>query len=220
MPAITDFTSLQEAALQWIGRDDDPNDDVRRNIGTMVTLAETKLRPRLKGIRILKTRAKALLDEEWEWLPSNFAHMSSVSVLPANDEAREYPLSYKGEQQFIAERLRLVSTTAPACVTMFTTIGRQIRFGPWHGDPGDATMFRIIYYARPVPLSDSNPTNELLAEHPEIYLYATLVETAPYISDDGRINVWRGALDDAIDMASENDNARGTMAQSPGGWRP
>lgn len=219
MTRIVDYATLQQACLEWIGRDDDPNDDVKRNITTMIQVAENKLRPRMKGMRCLKTRAKALLDEQWEWLPDNLAAMGSVSILPADDEGQEYPLSYKGEEQFVAELQR-----APMGywdrVGFYTTIGLQLRFGPWFGTPTDGTNFRIIYYARPDALSTDAPTNVLLTDHPEIYLYATLVETAPYISDDNRVQLWRAALDDAIGMATENDDIRGTMAQSPAGWRP
>jgi len=216
---ITDYASLQEVSLQWISRDDDPNDDVRRNITTMIQLAEVKLRPRLKGIRILKTRAKALLDEEWEWLPTDFAALSTVSIIPGNDEAQERPLAYKTEQQFVVDNARLRLAGSP--IAIYTIIGKQIRFGPFPSTPpADSTMFRMIYFARPPALSDDAPVNDFLVDHPEIYLYATLVETAPYINDDARIQTWRAALDDALEQAGENEAARGTMAASPGGWRP
>jgi len=217
MTDITSRDTLGQAVLEWLGRDDDPNDDVKRNITTMIQLAQIKLETRLKGVRCLNVRAVALLNEEWEWAPSDLAYISSVSLLPGGVEAQEYSLKYKTEEQFVVERLRLIGGP----ISIYTTVGKQLRFGPWGGAQSAGTQFRLIYWAKPVRLSDTVPTNDLLDAHPEIYFYATLVESAPYIGDDARVQLWRAALDDALAQAgAEADAWRGTMTGSHGGWRP
>jgi hypothetical protein len=47
------------------------------------------------------------------------------------------------------------------------------------------------------PVTDSD-TNWLLTQHPDLYLYAALVESAPYLKDDERIALWRAELDRRI----------------------
>lgn len=52
-------------------------------------------------------------------------------------------------------------------------------------------------------LSSGNPTNWLLAGHPDIYLYAVLTESAPYLKDDERVALWHERLEQALqDLAS------------------
>lgn len=40
------------------------------------------------------------------------------------------------------------------------------------------------------PLSDSNTSNWILADYPDIYLYGALMEAAPYLHDDARVTIW------------------------------
>lgn len=58
---------------------------------------------------------------------------------------------------------------------------------------------RLIDF-QPIPrLSEQNPTNWLLEEWDDVYLYAALVETAPFLREDERIPVWRSELDRRLD---------------------
>src|SRR4029077_8126435 len=47
-----------------------------------------------------------------------------------------------------------------------------------------------IEYVRKLPPLSLYGTNALLVEHPDIYLYATLLESAPYLQHDDRIPMW------------------------------
>ena len=41
-----------------------------------------------------------------------------------------------------------------------------------------------------VPLSDSNPTNWILDDYQDVYLYGSLVASAPYLKNDERVPMW------------------------------
>lgn len=47
-------------------------------------------------------------------------------------------------------------------------------------------------------LTAASRTNWLLCEHPDAYLYAALVESAPYLRDDERLPMWAARLDQII----------------------
>jgi hypothetical protein len=49
-------------------------------------------------------------------------------------------------------------------------------------------------------LSASNTTNWLLTLAPDLYLYGSLLEAAPYIGNDERIPVWASAVSTVIDQ--------------------
>lgn len=40
------------------------------------------------------------------------------------------------------------------------------------------------------PLSDGNTSNWILADYPDVYLYGALMEAAPYLHEDERVNIW------------------------------
>lgn len=60
-------------------------------------------------------------------------------------------------------------------------------------DPGNNAVL--------VSLMTTDP-NWLLTAHPDIYLYGTLVEAAPFLKDDARVPVWEARLQDAIESLS------------------
>lgn len=66
--------------------------------------------------------------------------------------------------------------------------------------------FRLTYWAKIPPLSDSNPQNWLLADQPGIYLYGALIEAAPFIRDDPRLPVWGSQYQTIVDRMGINDD--------------
>ncbi len=71
--------------------------------------------------------------------------------------------------------------------------------------PDTARALKIYYYNVPDPLSDSNTTNTLLSKYPDLLLYGALIELTAHISDDDRIQLWKGAFDEAIkDITNDN----------------
>ena len=49
----------------------------------------------------------------------------------------------------------------------------------------------MVYWAKVTPLSDSAPTNWLLTESPEVYLFGALCEATPFIKEDERVALWQ-----------------------------
>lgn len=52
----------------------------------------------------------------------------------------------------------------------------------------------------------SNETNWLITKEPGLYLYATLIETAPYLKDDGRTLVWAQQYQSILDAIKRVDD--------------
>lgn len=64
---------------------------------------------------------------------------------------------------------------------------------------GDATFSINIRYQKTIPaLSTGNPSNWLLAAHPDIYYYSLLLQSEAFIANDERLPVWKTALDEAL----------------------
>ena len=95
------------------------------------------------------------------------------------------------------------STGQPAS---FATFGTNFYYRPL---PDSARSIKLFYYAAPAALSDSNTTSTLLTKYPDLMLYGTLIEVTAHIEDDARIQIWKGAFDEAIkDITDDNTTNR------------
>jgi hypothetical protein len=71
----------------------------------------------------------------------------------------------------------------------------------------DATYTtELTYYAKLTKLSNSVTTNWLLTSSPDIYLYGALLQAAPYLQDDARIQVWSSLYDRAMSELQTADD--------------
>ena len=67
----------------------------------------------------------------------------------------------------------------------------------------------MAYYGRIDALGDANADNWLLTHSPDVYLYGSLLQTAPYLKDDERIGIWKGLYEEAIaGLVLETDKAK------------
>jgi hypothetical protein len=77
----------------------------------------------------------------------------------------------------------------------FALYGDEIEFDVEISQPIEG---EIIYYKTLEPLSDTNPSNALLQISPDVYLYAALAASAPYLMNDERIQIWGGLYGAAV----------------------
>jgi hypothetical protein len=88
----------------------------------------------------------------------------------------------------------------------YTMVGQQFQVLP---SPDGSYEGELLYYAKIPSLSDGAPTNWLLTEAPDVYLYATLVQSAPYLKEDERTGVWAGLYQTLVnDMKIADERAR------------
>ena len=73
--------------------------------------------------------------------------------------------------------------------------------------PASSYPSELAYYERPEPLSSLNQTSWTTQYAPQLLLYACLLETAPWLKNDQRIQTWQG-LYNAAKGDLENESAR------------
>jgi hypothetical protein len=71
--------------------------------------------------------------------------------------------------------------------------------------PPNTADLTLDYFSKIPALSDSNETNWLLTKAPQVYLYGTLMESAPFLADDQRTMVWAQLYQVACDELSKAD---------------
>lgn len=85
-------------------------------------------------------------------------------------------------------------------------------------EPNATFALQLQYWAKLTALSTSDTTNRWLLDHPDVYVYAALVESAPFLKDDQRIPVWQGMLESALDLMDASTQRRafsGEMVDEP-----
>ena len=189
--------------------------DLAAAIADFIRLAEAQMTRRFAGRqrqglavpRRLVQRADAGIDQGTEYIavPADL-HGPLDFVLQGTPEiVLDYLDAANLQQQKQAGRVR----GAPR---WYTLVGAELQLYPVADQ--DYTS-ELTYIARVPALSVANPTNWILADYPDAYLYGALVQSAPYLRDDARATTWgtlfAAALDDicnADPLPSEQSRLR------------
>jgi hypothetical protein len=188
--AISTYVELQAAAANWLARD-----DLTLRIPEFITLAEAKFNrvlfhPRMET-RATLTVNTLLTDPEFLDLPTDFQTMRMVR-LP--DEVGKPRLQFMSQTQM--DDYRYSRDNVAGTPVYFTIVGDQIELAP---TPNEDMDVEVLYRAN-IPALADNSVNWLLTMAPDLYLYGTLLEAAPYIQNDERLSVWGSAVALVIDQ--------------------
>ena len=188
--AISNYTELQAAVASYLARG-----DLTAIIPDFVTLAEAKinrvlLHPRMET-RTTLTVNTLLSDPEFIDLPTDFQTMRSVRLSGVTGKPR---LNFLTQTQIDDYRYSIDNVSdQPA---YFSIVGDEMELAP---TPNEDFDVEVLYRAN-IPALASNSTNWLLTLAPDLYLYATLLESAPYVGRDERISVWGSAMVEVLDQ--------------------
>jgi hypothetical protein len=183
MTLIVDYTSLQAAVTEYLARDQDTTLIAR--IPTFIQLAEAKFNRQL-FVRQMEQRSTALVDitsaePEFISLPSDFQSMRRVRLSSVTGKPR---LEFKSGTQMDEYRFGISDVAAQP--RYFTVFGNEVELVP---TPDQNYTVEMIYRTN-IPALGTNASNWLLSVAADLYLYGALLESAPYIKEDGRIQTW------------------------------
>ena len=182
--AIVDYSSLQSAVAEYLHRD-----DLATSIPDFITLAEARLNRRLR-IRAMENRATGTASGGLIALPTGYREARCLHIASGGAYRR---IDYVTPEQ---AGLYIDSGSTSA----FTVVGSNIELLP----ASDAD-YRLVYYKALDPLSTGQ--NWLILNAPDVYLYATLMEAAPFIKADARLQVWQMMLEAALTDLEAEDRA-------------
>jgi hypothetical protein len=193
---ITNYTTLQSTVLEYLARENDTTLSAR--IPTFVQLFEAKMN-RVLRVPQMEQRSTALVDlssdePEFISLPSDFQSMRTVRLNGVTGKPR---LSFMTPTQLSDYRYSVDNVTDQPCY--FAIVGNELELAP---TPGEAYTLEMVY-RKNIPALASNSTNWLLDLAPDLYLYGTLLESAPYIKEDGRINTWAAGVSSALSALND-----------------
>lgn len=177
--AITTYSELKAAVADFLNRD-----DLTSVIPNFIALAEATLNRRLRSPEMV-TRASVTVDAEYENRPADWMETIRYQITTNPITVLEFVTP----EEAIIQKTKFSAAGVPL---FFSTVGTQFQHVP---APDGSYTGELMYYARIAGLSDTNTSNWLLTANPDIYLYATLIQSAPYLKEDERIGVWAGIYD-------------------------
>lgn len=182
--AITDYASLQSSVANWLHRS-----DLTAQIPDWIALAEAKLSSDLSA-RAMETRTSLSVSagNAYVNLPNDMLEMARLTLqtnpvitlkyASADELSADFPFNVSGRP------------------SVFAVIGGQLQLAPV---PDANYNLELVYQQRIPALSNSNPSNWLLSNWPNAYLYGTLTAAQPYIANDARLATFQALYREAVD---------------------
>lgn len=197
--AITSYSTLQTTVGDWLNRS-----DLTTVIPDFITLAEAQFNRTLRHRKMVE-RATATLDTEYSAMPADWLESIRYQINTNPITVMEF---VSPDQ---AAMLKGAYSTSGKPI-FYSQIGQQFQVIP-APDSGSAYTGELTYYASIPALSAGNTSNWLLVDSPDIYLYGALLQSAPYLQDDQRLNIWAAIYQRLIEDLKVSDE-RSRMATS------
>ena len=193
--AITTYAELQAAAANWLVRG-----DLTARIPEFIALAEARLNRVLRARMAEAEQAlTGVVGSRFIPLPASFAEALALWIETPNGR-------------------RALSFAEPALIGACSLRGEP---GAWSIDrdrlaferPCDQAYGFTLRMLTKFALSNTAPTNALLADYPDVYLFATLCEAAPFLRDAELAGAYEARLERAIGEVNARD-ARNRAART------
>jgi len=199
--ALDTYANLKTEIANYLNRD-----DLTSYLDTFIDLAESRMARdlRLREMETIDISTTTVSGTQSYDLPTGYLEMRYVSY-----QTDPYTfLTYLAPPDFMRVYNVGVGSGIPSHYTM---IGSKIYLGKM---PDSAKVLELGFFQRPTGLSDANTTNAILTNFPDLYLYACLAESEPFLMNDERLKVWASLYKEGIKTANESAQ-RGRTSSAP-----
>jgi hypothetical protein len=190
MAAITSYATLQTEVAAWLHRT-----DLTSDIKGWITLGEYRIYRDLR-VRQMETALSSTISSGVIAVPSGYVELKNAYVNSSPNRS----LTKKDAEWIYYNYPTRSSDGTPAYIARE---GSNFIFGPY---PDSNYTIKGIYYKRLDALSDSNTSNWLITDAPDLILFATLCEAAPWLVDDARTAIWEKKYAQIKDRVQKQDN--------------
>ena len=176
--AISTVAELKTAVANWLNRS-----DLTSRIPEFISLTEAQLN-RLLRTREMLVRSTASASGQYISIPTDYLEMMNIELTSTSPPKRLIYITSDRSDDYREQQNNKTGTPS-----YYTIEGDSIQLLP----TPDATYTLQLNYYKDIPalsgLADSG-NNWLLANHPDIYLYGTLLQSAPYLMDPQSVGTW------------------------------
>jgi hypothetical protein len=190
--AITTYAELQAAAANWLVRA-----DLTARVPEFITLAEARLNRNLRArLAEVEQTLTATVGARTIPLPAGFAEPLALWILRSDGG--------RCGLRFLEPGL-LAATSLRGEPVWWSIDAGNLAFDR----PVDQAYSFVLRMLAKFQLSDATPTNALLSDSPDVYLFATLCEAAPFLRDDELAQAYESKLERAVaDLNAKDARSR------------
>lgn len=189
MAAITDFATLKTEVAAWLNRSDLTNE-----VPGFIQLGEFRVYRDLR-VRQMETALSAAISSGVLAVPSGYLEMKFAYVNGSPMRKLE-----RKDAEWIY--LNYPTRSSDGTPKFFAREATNFIFGPY---PDSAYTVKGVYYKKLDALSGTNTTNWLITDAPDLILFASLCEAAPFLQDDARVPLWEKKYAQIKDRFQRND---------------
>jgi len=191
--ALTTYAELQTAMTAFLM----DRTDLATLLPTFIDLAEAQIRRDVRHWR-METRAAITLAARYVNLPAGW--VQTERLLNGATDSRAMTLVSLADMA----DMRADADDDTDIPQYYAHLAGQLELWP---TPGESYTGEIHYLAEVAALSDAAPTNWLMTDSPDVYLYGSLLQSAPYLMDDARMAVWGGLYGAAVQRLNAASDA-------------
>ena len=190
--SLETYDELKVSLKNWVDRDDlDPF------LPDFIRLAESRFN-RLLRLRSMERMEKTdtVGGQSNYKLPSDFL------------QGREFRLNTSTTKslQYITPEIYESWNLGQGLPKFYTIVADELKLGPV---PSDEIEMEMLFYGKVPSLGSTRPTNWILLNAPDIYLYGSLLEAEAFLQNDPRIQLWKQGFDMAVaDLQLQDDKDR------------
>lgn len=191
--ALSNYSELQSSVANWLNR----SDLTTEITGDFIVLTEKDFNSKLRIRKMVESDSSFSINAETVALPSGFLQVRDLFILSGGTK---YALRYMTPPQM--DEIRGSSSTGMPSV--YTILGDKFRFA---SKPDSTYTATINFYKTFDPLSDSNTSNYILTNHPQIYLYGSLYHAAQFLGgvEPQKVQAWQQNYVTALERVERND---------------
>ena len=189
--SIQTYAELKTSVSNWLHRD-----NLATYIDDLITVGE-KWIFRKARTRDMETSMSVSITSGAATIPADFVALKHAYI----DGTPIGKLDIRPASWVYSQYTNRSDSTKP---TTIAVEGSNFIFGPWGGS---SYTLKGTYYKRLAAVSVS--ANALFLANPDLYLFATLAETEPFLKNDKRIALWAAKRDQILfDVNGEDQSSR------------
>lgn len=194
---VMTWDSLNEMVLQYLERSDAA---VVEAIPTFITLAEFEIAQQIKTLGQLQVAQSTMIaGNPVIPKPARWRKTVSFNLLDGTEK-----------KPVLLRKYEYVKTYAPDS----NTTGLPLYYSDYDYEhwlvgptPDDDYQFEVLFYERIAPLSETNQTNWLTQNAPNVMLFGTLLQAMPFLKNDAR-QIFQQKYQEAITALKAEDVLR------------
>lgn len=197
--SLDNYDNLIKEIIDWSHRG-----DLGTKIPSFIQLAENAMYSNDVAplmVRSMETISTALTAGQYLALPDNFESARSVRLVTSNGGGE---LRYQAPEQMYKQ----ITTGKP---NFFTVVGNELQFDRV---PDSDYTIEVQYYRKATPLSDTVQVNDILTNHPSIYLFGALTALYAFTQDSEQLGKYNAMFISSIKGANKADK-KGRYGPAP-----